>query len=402
MACPVMTGLDILPRDGGTVELALSCLWLLLVAWLIARAAGQRTLLTPVGPAVPLPPNRAPPLAVIVPARNEEANIAACLRGLLAQDYPASAFSVLVVDDHSSDATTAIARSMARSHGVVTVLTTPPLPPRWIGKSHACWIGANAASSAAEWLCFVDADVRFATDLLSRAMSAVNAESLDLLSLAPRQELGSFAERLVMPCGLYLLGFCQDLRDVQSRQGRDVTATGQFMLIRRSAYDAVGGHAAIRSDICEDTALARLIKRNGGYVLMHDGAGLLSTRMYTGWQTLWPGVAKNLVDMLGGTRSTVTIALAAVVLSWAAWLVPVADAASCIAGTPHACLALAPAAAASAATFGLHIAGTWFFRIPFWYGFLFPLGYTAGAAMAFDSIRRRWRGQITWKGRTYP
>src|SRR5207342_2438211 len=99
------------------------------------------------------------------------------------------------------------------------------------------------SASGAEWLCFIDADVRSKPALLSSAMRAAQIKHLDLLSLAPRQELHTFAERLILPCGLILLSFIQDLRQAQARSGGGVTATGQFMLVRRDAYEAVGGHA---------------------------------------------------------------------------------------------------------------------------------------------------------------
>ena len=124
--------------------------------------------------------------------------------------------------------------------------------------------------------------------------------------------------------------------------------------------------------------------------------------MYTGWATLWIGVSKNLSEMLGGPARTIAIAVAATILSWAALLIPLADAASCARDKQAACIALIPAVFGSAAAFGPHIAGASYFRIPPWYGLLFPLGYSAGAAMAIDSVRRRLSGHVSWKGRTYP
>jgi chlorobactene glucosyltransferase len=382
------------------VELALSCAWLALVAWLIARAVHQRALLPPLHPAS-LDAD-APLVAAIIPARDEEANIARCLEGLLAQDYPAARLRVAVVDDHSGDATPAIAGAITARQPRLRVLAAPPLPPRWTGKSHACWIGAHAAPPEAEWLCFLDADVRPQPTLLARAVATARSERLDLLSLAPRQELGSFAERLVMPCGLYLMAFYQDLGHLQSRAGDEATATGQFILVRRRVYEAVGGHAAVCDAICEDVALARLVKRAGRRVALHDGREVVSARMYTGWRSLWEGVAKNLVDMLGGPVPTVFTALAGTAIAWAALLIPAADAVGCAAGHSSGCIALAPALTASAAAAGFHVAGAQYFGIPLWYGLLFPAGYTAGAVMAIDSLRLRLHGRVTWKGRTYP
>ena len=383
------------------MQIALSCAWLALVAWLILRAFRQRGLLPPLHPALPNT-GAVPPITALVPARDEEANIARCLDGLLAQSYPAARLRVVVIDDHSADATPAIVAAIAARHPQVCVLEAPPLPPGWIGKCNACWAGASAVTPETEWLCFLDADVRPMPALLARAFATAQSERLDLLSLAPRQELGSFAERLVMPCGLYMMAFCQDLRDLQSRAGDDATATGQFMLVRRPAYEAVGGHAAVRNIICEDVALARVIKRAGGRVALHDGREAISARMYTGWRSLWEGVAKNLVDMLGGPLPTLVSALAATAIAWAAVLIPAVDAIGCAGGTSSSCVALGPALAASAAAVGFHVAGAHYFGIPLWYGLLFPAGYTAGAVIAIDSLRLRMSGRVTWKGRTYP
>jgi chlorobactene glucosyltransferase len=383
-------------------QFVISLAWLAIVTWLILRAVNQRGLLPRLA-VVPanLPKEAAPRVVIIVPARDEAANIGRCLHSLLTQDYPADQLSIIVVDDHSADDTAAIVRALAAVHPQLSLLSSPPLPPRWTGKSHACWIGARAAAPASEWLCFVDADVWGERELLSSAMRAANERRLDLLSLAPRQELKSFAERLILPCGLILLSFTQDLREVQAQSGSGVTATGQFMLMRRDAYDALGGHAAVASAICEDLEIARLLKQSGRAVLLMSGEDVVSTRMYTGWQTLWPGLAKNLVDTLGGRWPTLTVAAIAVVLAWAAIAVPVIDAIGWIHGSPLAWAALILALLGSAAAFALHIAAAQHFRIPLYYGLLFPLGYTVGAIMAVDSVRRRLRGQVSWKGRIY-
>ncbi len=352
---------------------------------------------------------------MIIPARDEEANLGTCLQALEAQDYPAERLSILVIDDHSQDVTAAIADAFAARDPRFASLRSPPLPPHWTGKSHACSIGARAAGAEVAWLCFIDADVQVEPRCVSSAMRAAIEERLDLLSVAPRQELRTFAERLMIPCGLVLISFIKDLRQAQARDGDDVTATGQFMLVRRDGYDAVGGHAAVREAICEDLELARRVKRSGRAVLLMGGEALLSTRMYNGWRTLWPGLAKNLVDTLGGPAATVAVALAAVILAWAAVAVPGIEAALWVQSWGQSwghganvaapalaqLLALVLAVTASAAAFSLHVAATFYFRIPFWYGLLFPLGYTLGALIALDSVRRRWRGRVSWKGRIY-
>src|SRR5579872_4018530 len=383
------------------MEVALSFVWMAIVFWLIFRALGQRNLLPLLRPAASAtrdPPN----ISIVIPARNEAANLSSCLDGLLHQTYPKDRLSIIVVDDDSSDNTLAIGRARADKSGQVKVIECPSLPPHWCGKPHACWIGASAARADSEWFCFMDADVQAAPPLIGSAVAAARGQRLALLSLAPRQKLGSFAERLVMPCGLFLLAFYQDLETVQSPHSNKVTATGQFMLVHRQAYETVGGHAAVRQAICEDLELALLIKKAGGRVLLEDGKLLLTARMYAGWASLWTGFSKNLVEMLGGRTPTLIIAVAVLLLSCASILLPTVDAAGCAARDPADCVALIPALIGTAAAAALHIAGASYFRIPFWYGLMFPAGYAVGACLAMESLRRHWRGRIVWKGRSYP
>jgi len=383
------------------MEVVLSFGWMILVFWLILRAHDQRGLLPVLRPAAAA--IRDPPyISVIVPARNEGHNLPRCLDGLLRQDYPQDRLRIIVADDNSTDDTFAVSSSFASRSPNLEVIGCPPLPPRWCGKPHACWIGARVLRPDDEWVCFIDADVQAEPKLIGSAIAAARSQQLALLSLAPRQRLGSFAERLIIPCGLFLMAFRQDLETVQSPYGNEVTASGQFMLVHRQAYEAVGGHAAVHDAICEDLELARLIKKAGGHVLLQDGKFLLAARMYTGWASLWTGLSKNLVEMLGGRAATLTTALVVLLLSLASILLPAIDGVRCADGLSADCVALVPALAGTAAVTGLHIAGALYFRTPFWYGLMFPLGYAVGACLALESLRRHWRRRIVWKGRSYP
>ena len=379
--------------------LVLSVVLLVVIAWLIGHALRQRYALARLSAAAPGSPADGPRVAIIVPARDESANIGACLAALLAQDYPRLA--IVVVDDESTDDTAAIVRRLGTQDRRIVLMQSPPLPPGWTGKVNACAAGARAVADAAEWLCFVDADIRAQPALIASAIGAASREAIDLLTLAPRQELQSFAERLVLPCGFYLLSFSQNLARMQAADSDDAAATGQFMLIRRAAYEDVGGHAAVSRSIVEDIDLARLMKRRGHCVLMQDATALMSVRTYMGWATLWPGLARTLVDLLGGLTATLVTTAAGVTLAWAIVLIPAFDLAGCAAGTQNACLAAVPALVGAAAAFGLHLAGAAYFRIPLIYGLLFPLGYTAGAVIALDGLRRRTSGRVRWKGRVY-
>lgn len=372
-----------------------------MVLWLLSRAFRQQQIFARVALSVARPKKIPPRVAVIVPVRDERANIGPCVRSLLRQQYPADRLRVLVVDDDSSDGTAEIVAELAEQDERVSYLRTPPLPPAWKGKPHACWIGSQTIPADTQWLCFLDADMRADPLLMTSALAAALEGKIDLLTVSPRHELHTFAERLVIPCGLYLLGFCQDLAKLQAPDSHEVVATGQFMLLRREAYEDVGGHAAVSTAICEDLELARLLKRRGHRVLLKDGSRLLATRMYTGWQTLWPGIAKNLSHMLGGPVRTIVLAAIAVITAWGALVLPAFDIADCVSGTTGACAALVPAGLGSAAIIAMHIAGAAHFQIPPWYGLLFPVSYTAAGMIAVDSVRSRLMRRVRWKGRVY-
>jgi chlorobactene glucosyltransferase len=382
------------------LELLFSLLWLGSVAYLIWRAFRQRNAFHTLEPLLRPSSDRTRSVSIVIPARDEASNVGACLHSLLCQN--GVDIRIVVVDDDSTDETAEIVAAIASEDRRVRLLHTPPLPAGWKGKVHACCTGLSAIADD-EWVCFIDADVKaIHPAAIASAVDTAVGRRLDLLSLMPRQEMRSFAERLMMPCGLYILAFSQKTSKARDGKSRDVAATGQFMLFRRAAYEAVGGHASVRGEICEDIKLARRLKDNGWRVVLLDGSNLLSTRMYTGWDTLWPGIAKNLGEMLGGPVRMTVMALLALAMAWAAVALPVIDIYSCVGGSGWACIALAPALLGTAAALAFHIAGAIHFGIPVWYGFLFPFGYTAGAMIGFDGLRWRLTRRVRWKGRVYP
>ncbi|MEK8125706.1 glycosyltransferase family 2 protein [Methylocystis sp. IM4] len=360
------------------MELVITSIWAAAVAILIYRAIAQSRLLPDARQNVSLSPPPASSVLVVVPARDESLNIAACIDALSRQTYPRSRIFVRVVDDHSSDDTLRIAHRATSRHEGFCAFASPPLPPRWVGKSHACWTGATQdIHNPPEWICFIDADVAVEPGLLVTAIKQAEAQSLDLLSLAPKQILGTWTERLVLPCGLFCLAFCQNLKKLQSEECADTTVTGQFLLVRAESYFSVGGHQAVASAICEDVALARRLKQHGGRVALLDGRELLSTRMYRDWRALRAGLAKNLVETFGGPARTIWTAMGAVLLAWAAIAIPLIDASACALHAPFACEALGLALTASTAAFGLHLAGARFFGIPLWVRASFSAGVFA-------------------------
>ncbi|MGZ8376015.1 MAG: glycosyltransferase [Gemmatirosa sp.] len=236
-------------------------------------------------------PADAPRVSVIVPARDEARNIASCLASVLASTWPA--LEVLVVDDHSTDGTGDIARAIAERDARVRVLANPPLPTGWMGKQWACATGA--AEARGEVLCFVDADTTHAPDLVPRAVNAMRARGAALLSVAGRQEMASFWERVVQPQVFAVIAgrYGGTERVSRSRRTVDKIANGQCLLMTRAAYDRVGGHAAVRDVVAEDLKMAQRTHAAGLPVHLVLGEAQLATRMYTSLRELVGGWRKN-------------------------------------------------------------------------------------------------------------
>lgn len=336
-----------------------------------------------------------PAVSIIVPVRNEIANIDLCLAGLATQTHLPEGSSIIVVDDGSRDGTKAAVARWVVTDPRIKLVEAGPLPAGWAGKPHACWRGASLATAG--WLCFIDADVRAAPGLLAAALTAAEAEGIDMLSLHPLQELGSFWERLVMPAGMLVLACTKPFAP-----GSEDTVNGQFLLIRHEAYLQVGGHSEVRGEICEDKALGRHV-RNAGFTLRIRAAERLArTRMYRDLPSLWEGFSKNATEALGSIRATLVAAFAAVFFGWAALLVPLAALIGALAQPSlPAIVGAALAAAASGIVVGIHFGTARHFRIPAVFCLTFALGYTAVACLACSAVVAQLRGRVKWKGRTY-
>jgi chlorobactene glucosyltransferase len=372
----------------------------MLVAVALVRAVRQFRCYESLPNELPISPGEMPSITAIIPVRNEERNIGACLNGLGAQDYPRDRLTIVVVDDNSSDGSSAIVHRHAAGDGRVRLVRAGPLPPGWAGKPHACWQGALVARG--EWLCFLDADTIAAPTLLRAAVAAARARRVDMLSLAPFQELRFFFDRLLLPFGFLAIAATQDLARVNSAASPEATANGQCLLIRARSYFAVDGHAAVRQEICEDAALARRIKAAGyGFALL-GAERFIRTRMYGSLSELWEGLSKNITEVYGGARATLAIAAAALFLGWSALPLLAATLAAALAEpTASSIAAAAVATAAGGAFFGTAIALAVRLQIPWWFGLLSPLAATLGAAIAVNGVLARVRGCVRWKGRVY-
>src|SRR5690242_1204981 len=181
-------------------------------------------------------------VSAVVPARNEEAMIAACVESLAVQK---EIKEILVIDDQSSDGTAEIVRGLSNKYSNVRLLAATELPAGWVGKNNAVWIGAR--ESRGDWLLFTDADAVHATDSAARALSIAAENDAALVSFSPEQVMQTWHEKAVIPYIFTRLNKRFRFTDVNDAKSAAAAANGQFILIRRDAYDATGGHASIAS-----------------------------------------------------------------------------------------------------------------------------------------------------------
>lgn len=382
-------------RDLVPVLLALP--WLLTPVLTLARARRSRSL----DEETPDVPGDAPRVSVVIPARDEARCIARCVESALATRYPR--LKVIVVDDHSTDDTGAIVRAMAARDSRLRMVTPEPLPAGWFGKQWACAAGAGVATG--EVLAFMDADTSQAPDLVPRAVNAMRARGSDMLTVAGDQELGSFWERMLQPQVFAIMlarfGGTEVVNESRSVAGK--IANGQCLFFRRAAYDALGGHAAVRDKVAEDLALAQRMFAAGYHTTLVLGTAQLSTRMYTSLRELVAGWGKNIyaggMDAMpfGGALGRAVFPLLLVAPALSGLLPPLLLALSLASVLGHGWLVW------SAIVTGVNL--LWWTGVylaiglsPL-YALLHPLGAAALLYIALSAIAKGRR--VTWKGRRY-
>src|SRR5437667_664151 len=253
-------------------------------------------------------------VSVIIPARNEEANIERAVRSIAAQG--GVPLEIIVVDDQSEDQTGEILKSLKAEIPSLRALRVDTLPDGWLGKPHALACGAKIAS--ADWLLFTDADAEHGPGSLAELLERAEKECVDLLSLSPGQLTPTWWEKAVIPLVYVWLAKHYSFEEVNDPKSEAAAANGQYMLMRRRVYERAGGHEAVRAEILEDVALARRVKAAGGRLLFLPGARWVQTRMYRTFAAMWQGWTKNLYLLYGRNARLifVTIATAALV-DWA-------------------------------------------------------------------------------------
>ena len=243
-------------------------------------------------------------VSVLIPARNEEANIGRAIESVLAnRDI---SFEIIVMDDHSEDQTPAIVAAMARKDSRIRLERAPALPPGWCGKQHACATLARRAIHPL--LCFMDADVRLEPNALRRMSAFLVQRQVDLVSGVPRQELSTFWEKLLLPLiHFVLLGFLPMRRMRASTAPAYAAGCGQLFLARADAYRDSGGHAAIRASLHDGIKLPRNFREQGFKTDLFDATDIARCRMYANGREVFAGLAKNATEGLAAPRLIVPV-----------------------------------------------------------------------------------------------
>lgn len=331
-------------------------------------------------------------ISVLVPARNEAANIEACVTAALAVQPPVH--EVIVLDDGSTDATPDILARLAQTDARLTVLQGAPLPPGWVGKPHACHQLGQAATG--DVLLFVDADTTLTTDATQRLAALFARYRPKVITAFPRQHTVSLVEQAIVP--LLALTFTSWLPlDLvwQHVNPRFLVVNGQVIAFRREAYDAIGGYAAVAGEIVDDVAVCRRAKQADQRVVFADGQHLASCRMYASASDVWSGFSKNFYEGLGARPLVLLGVLTAYLLAFVGPYVRL--------GVDLALWGTIGWAAALGVAFNLGARTILARRLHHspWSVLVHPLAVCVLVAIALNSALWSRRGTIAWRGRVY-
>jgi chlorobactene glucosyltransferase len=343
-----------------------------------------------------------PLVTLVIPARNEEHNIEICLEGIITLDYPVELLQVVVVNDHSTDATRELVLRYAERYPHIELVDAAALPEGWMGKAHGCWMGAGRASG--EWVAFIDADTYVLPRLLCTAVSYAQQHRLDLLSVIPFQIVRSRQERLWLP-GFFLgIAASINFRRVNDPDDPYALANGQFLMFRRGAYDTLGGHEAIRGEISDDLAFAARAKEFGLNYYCLFGDGLIETRMYRSLHEIWRGFTKNLADIMDARHMAAVVLHAgkSMVTGLGFVFLPLAILGQwmCSDALPQQTLLVAIAFITLVLTITF-IAVLRELRVPLRYTIACAFGLFLHGVVLINSYRKKLGGIREWKGRHY-
>ncbi|HSE98628.1 MAG TPA: glycosyltransferase family 2 protein [Blastocatellia bacterium] len=330
-------------------------------------------------------------VSVLVPARNEENNIAACLDSILRQGK--SVGEILVYDDHSTDRTASIARSYFTLNHRVRVIEGAELPQGWCGKNFAC--AELAKQAVCEWLLFLDADARLSERAVERMLEEAYGRDVTMLSCWPRLEVESFSEKLLMPM-LNFVVFTLFPAPLSLRRNDESLGLshGACIMMSRAEYESIGGHAAVKDEIFEDTRLAALWRARGLRGLCLDGQTIVSVRMYRSVAEIWGGFQKNFFPAFR-REASFWLFLALHLFVFLAPFILLVPAAMGL-------IRIAPVATAAASVLLMRLLLAVRFGHPLWPALLHPLAEAFLIALGISSWWRCKTGRgVAWKGRRY-
>jgi len=335
-----------------------------------------------------LPASVPPSISAIVPARNEEAVIAGCIESLAVQPEIAE---ILVVNDQSTDKTSEVVRSLMLKIPQLRLLETQDVPPGWVGKNNAVYLGAKEAKSP--WLLFTDADAELQPGAAARALQIAKETTAALLSFSPEQVTQFWYEKSLIPFVYSRLAKHFSYDDVNNPASPAAAANGQFLMIQRDAYKSIGGHASVASEVLEDVALAKRAKAAGLRLRFASGQGIVRVRMYRSFRAMWQGWRKNLYLLVGGTPSAVFHELESTI-PWIPLALILLGIKVPIAPLLGVCFLLL-----RQFTYGLEISRN---HYPFKFIIYYVPALALYAGVLWASYRAHAKGKVEWKGREVP
>ncbi len=326
-------------------------------------------------------------VSAIIPARNEEAVIATCIESLACQPEIAE---ILVVNDQSTDGTASVVRSLMKEIPNLRLLESGGLPDGWVGKNHALWVGVQQAKCA--WLLFTDADAEHQRNSAFRALQIAQEQDAALVSFSPEQVTESWYEKALIPYIYLRLAKRFSYEKVNDQNSPAAAANGQFLMIRRDVYDAIGGHASVAGEVLEDVALAMRVKAAGHHISFGPGKGIVRVRMYRSFQAMWQGWKKNLYRLMGGTPWAIIREMESN-LPWIPFLLIVL-------GLKYPFLLFLGVLLliARQTSYGLDLARN---QYPVSFIFYYVPAVALYVAVLWASYRSHVHGRIEWKGREY-
>lgn len=348
------------------------------------------------------PPDRWPSVVALVPARNEENTIAECLKSLAAQSYEGT-FSVVIINDNSTDRTSSVARQAARASGVkpqVWIIDAPPLEPGWAGKLWALQHGIDALPTGAEapdYLWLSDADVVHPTDALSRLVAKAERDGLAMASLMVRLACESFWERLLVPAFIFFFQMLYPFRAINNPESKVAGAAGGCVILKRTALRGAGGLTALKDRLIDDCALAQIIKHDGNRIWLGLAENSASLRRYLELSEFWHMVSRSAFVQLRFSNALLALSILGMLIAFIA--APVVA----LTYPLHGSLAAALIACASWLAMTLCLVPCLrYHKLNVAYGLLFPVAAALYLGMTVHSALRHWSGAGSdWKSRSY-